>query len=87
MKNLNFTCPHCGGHKLIVEQPLQWIQLDIIGFDEDGDLLFDHDRPGIVDDDNDDFEIYCKDCYLQFSLEAIKDFYITFDSNDKEGTT
>lgn len=73
MKKLNFTCPDCGGHKLIIEKPLQWIQLDVIGFDDDGDLLFDHDRPSIVDDDNDDFDIYCKDCYAQFSLEVIEE--------------
>lgn len=72
MKKINFTCPHCGGHKLIVEQPLQWIQLDVIGLDDDGDLLLDHDRPSIVDDGGDEYEIYCKDCYEQFSLASIK---------------
>ena len=66
MKNLNFTCPHCGGHKLIVEQPLQWIRLDIIGFDDDGDLLLDYDHPSIVDNDNDDYDIYCENCYVPF---------------------
>ncbi len=70
MKKLNFTCPHCGGHKLIGAKPLQWIQLDAIGFDDDGDLLFDHDRPSIVDD-NYDFEIYCENCYVKFSLGSI----------------
>ncbi|OQB08849.1 MAG: hypothetical protein BWY21_01043 [Parcubacteria group bacterium ADurb.Bin216] len=72
MKKINFTCPHCGGHKLIVEKPLQWIQLKVIGFDDDGDLLLDHDRPSIVDDDNDDFKIYCENCYAEVSLEVIK---------------
>lgn len=72
MKKINFTCPDCGGHKLIVEQPLQWIQYDILGFDDDGDLLLDHDRPSIVDDDNDDFKIYCKDCYAKIPLESIE---------------
>ena len=72
MKKLNFTCPHCGGHKLIVEKPLQWIQLDVLGFDDDGDLLLDYDSPSIVDDDNDDFDIYCKDCYEQFPLASIE---------------
>lgn len=79
MKKINFTCPLCGGHTLIVERPLQWIQLDVIGFDEDGDLLFDHDRPSIIDDDNDDFGIYCKNCYAEFSFESIEEI---FDSND-----
>ena len=71
MKKLNFTCPHCGGHKLIVEQPLQWIQLDVIGFDDDGDLLFDHDRPSIVDDDGSDYEIYCNECYTKITKQEI----------------
>ena len=79
MKKINFTCPHCGGDTLIGERPFQWIQLDIIGFDDDGDLLFDNDRPSIVDDDNDDFEIYCKNCYAKFSLESIEEM---FNSND-----
>jgi hypothetical protein len=34
MKKINFTCPHCGGHKLIVEKPFQWIQLDVLGLDD-----------------------------------------------------
>jgi len=80
MKKLNFTCPECGGHKLIGAKPLQWIQLDIIGFDDDGDLLLDHDRPSIVDsimdDDGDlDFEIYCNDCHSSFSLEVIEEMF------------
>jgi len=72
MKKINFTCSHCGGHNLMAEKPLQWIQLNVVGLNDDGDLLFDH--PNIVDDDNDryDFEIYCKDCYEQFSLASIK---------------
>ena len=73
MKKINFTCPHCGGHKLIVEQPFQWIQYDILGFDDDGDLLLDYDKPSIVDDDNDDFDIYCENCYAEVSLESIKE--------------
>ena len=68
MKKINFTCPHCGGHKLIVERPLQWIQLKVLGLDDDGDLLLDHDRPSIVDDDNDDFKIYCENCYAEVSF-------------------
>ena len=79
MKKINFTCPHCGGHKLIVEKPFQWIQLDVLGFDEDGDLLFDHDRPSIVDDDLADFEIYCHDCYERVSFASIRKM---FKSND-----
>ena len=73
MKKLNFTCPHCGGHELIVEQPLQWIQYNILGFDDDGDLLLDYDKPSIVDDEGDDkYDIYCKDCYKLFSLASIE---------------
>lgn len=73
MKKIDFTCPHCGGHKLIGEQPLQWIQYHVIGLDDDGYLLFDHDRPSIVDGDGDyEYEIYCKDCYEQFSLASIE---------------
>lgn len=72
MKKLNFTCPHCGEHTLIAEKPLQWIQYDVLGFDEDGDLLLDYDKPSFVDDDGDDFEIYCDGCYTQFSIESIK---------------
>lgn len=79
MKKINFTCPHCGGHILIGERPFQWIQLDIIGFDDDGDLLFDHDRPNIVDDDGDDFEIYCGECYAKFSFESIVERSINHD--------
>ena len=80
MKKIDFTCPNCGGHELIGAKPLQWIQLDIIGFDDDGDILFDHDRPSIVDDDGDlDFEIYCNDCHTQFSLELIEEM---FNNND-----
>jgi len=79
MKKINFTCPNCGGHKLIVEQPFQWIQYHIIGFDDDGDLLLDYDRPSIVDGDGDDFEIYCNDCYQQFPFASIKEM---FNSND-----
>jgi transcription elongation factor Elf1 len=71
MKKLNFTCPHCGGHKLIAAKPLQWIQLDVIGLDDDGDLMLDHDKPSIVDDFNNDFEIYCGECYTHFSLESL----------------
>ena len=73
MKKINFTCPHCGGHKLIGERQLQWIQLDVLGLDDDGCLLFDHDNPNIVDDDGDDYEIYCKDCYAQFQLDTIEE--------------
>lgn len=74
MKKINFTCPHCGGHQLITEQPFQWVQLDIIGFDDDGDLLLDYDNPSIVDDEGDDkYDIYCKDCYYRFSLEVIEE--------------
>ena len=72
MKKLNFTCPHCGGHKLIVEQPLQWIQYDVLGWDDDGDLLLDYDMPSIVDDDGDDFEIYCSNCYAKVPLKSIE---------------
>ena len=79
MKKIDFTCPHCGEHKLIVEPPLQWIQYDILGFDDDGDLLLDYDKPS--DDDNivDDFEIYCKNCYLRVSFKSIREM---FNSND-----
>ena len=79
MKKLNFTCPHCGGHRLIGERPFQWIQLNVIGFDDDGDLLFDHYRPSIIDDDGDDFEIYCENCYAKFPPESIEEM---FNSND-----
>jgi hypothetical protein len=79
MKKINFTCPHCGGHRLICEKPLQWIQVDVIGFDDDGDLFLDHDKPRIAYNVLDDFEIYCDDCYTQFSLESIE---CMFDSND-----
>jgi hypothetical protein len=79
MKKINFTCSHCGGHNIMAEKPLQWIQLNVVGLNDDGDLLFDHDRPNIVDDDNDDFEIYCKDCYKQVSFESIEEMP---DSND-----
>ena len=79
MKKLNFTCPRCGGHKLIVEQPLQWIQYDVLGLDDDGDLLLDYDSPSIVDDDGDKYEIYCNDCYEQFSFASIEEM---FNSND-----
>jgi transcription elongation factor Elf1 len=72
MKKIDFTCPHCGGHKLIVEKPFQWIQLDVIGLDDDGDLLLDHDRPSIVDNDNDDFDIYCENCYAEVPFESIE---------------
>jgi DNA-directed RNA polymerase subunit RPC12/RpoP len=73
MKKLNFTCPDCGSHELIVERPLQWIQYDILGFDDDGDLLLDYDKPSIVDDEGDDkYDIYCKDCYKLFSLASIE---------------
>ena len=71
MEKLNFTCPHCGGHELVVEQPLQWIQLNVLGFDDDGDLMLDHDNPSIVDDDGDDFEIYCENCYAKFTEQEI----------------
>lgn len=79
MKKIDFTCPHCGGHRLIGEKPLQWIQVDVIGFDDDGDLLLDYDRPSIVDDDNSEFEIYCENCYAQVSFESIREM---FNSND-----
>jgi len=79
MKKIDFTCPHCGGHELIGEKPLQWIQLNVIGLDDDGDLLLDHDKPSIVDDDNLEFEIYCKDCYAKIPLELIE---YMFNSND-----
>lgn len=73
MKKINFTCPHCGGHRLIGEKPLQWLQVDVIGFDDGGDLLFDHDKPRIAYDAVDDFEIYCDDCCTKFSLKSIKE--------------
>lgn len=79
MKKINFTCPHCGEHTLIAEQPLQWIQYDILGLDDDGDLLLDYDKPSIVDDDGDDFEIYCGECYTQFSIELIKYMSLKFE--------
>ena len=75
MKKIDFTCPHCGGHQLIGEKPFQWIQLKVIGFDDDGDLLFDHDRPSIVDNDNDDFEIYCENCYARVSFKSIREMF------------
>lgn len=71
MKKINFTCPHCGGHQLIVEQPLQWIQLPVLGLDDEGNLMLDHDRPSIVDDDGDDYEIYCSDYYKQFTEQEL----------------
>lgn len=79
MKKINFTCPHCGGHTLIAERPFQWIQLGVIGLNWDGDLLFDHDRPSIIDGDDDDFGIYCKNCYAEFSPESIEEM---LNSND-----
>ena len=75
MKKINFTCPHCGEHRLIGEKPVKWIQVDVIGLDGDGDLLFDHDRPRTVDDDNLDFEIYCENCYAKFSFESIEEMF------------
>ena len=36
MKKIDFTCPHCGGHQLIGEKPVKWIQVDMIGLDGDG---------------------------------------------------
>ncbi len=73
MKKISFTCPHCGGHELITEQPLQWIQYDVLGWDDDGDLVLDRDRPSIVDDDSDKYDIFCKDCEALFSLASIKE--------------
>lgn len=73
MKKINFTCPYCGGHNLIAEKPLQWIQLNVLGLDDDGDLVLDHDRPSIVDDDNDDYGIYCHDCFEQVSFASIEE--------------
>ena len=73
MKKINFTCPHCGGHELVGEKPLQWIQLKVLGLDDDGDLVLDHNRPRIVDDDNDEFEIYCENCYAEVSLASIEE--------------
>ncbi|MDY0387918.1 MAG: hypothetical protein RBT65_12500 [Methanolobus sp.] len=75
MKKINFTCPHCGGHKLIGEKPFQWIQLNVIGLDDDGDLLLDRDRPSIIGDVVDNFEIYCDNCHAQFSLASIKEMF------------
>lgn len=71
MKKINFTCPHCGGHTLIAERPLQWIRLDVLGFDEDGDLLFDHAFPRHWTDNNDDFKIYCNNCYAEITEQEI----------------
>ena len=73
MKKTNFTCPHCGGHKLIVEQPLQWIQYEVLGWEEDGELILDYDMPSVVDNDNDDFDIYCENCYAEVSLASIEE--------------
>ena len=73
MKKINFTCPHCGGHKLVVEQPLQWIQLNVLGFDDEGDLMLDHNNPSIVDDDNSDYEIYCKNCFARITEQEISE--------------
>ena len=73
MKKINFTCPHCGGHKLIVEQPLQWIQYEVLGWEEDGELILDYDMPSVVDNDNDDFDIYCENCYAEVSLASIEE--------------
>lgn len=81
MKKINFTCPRCGGHKLIGRQPLQWIQIDVLGCDDDDDLLLDHDRPSIVDNDDDDYEIYCDNCYAQFSSETIVEMFNTDDED------
>jgi hypothetical protein len=76
MKKINFKCPRCGGHKLIGRKPLQWMQIDVLGYDDGGDLLLDHDRPSITyDDDDDDFEICCDKCYAQFSFESIKEMF------------
>jgi hypothetical protein len=78
MKKLNFTCPDCGGHQLIIEQPLQWIQYDILGFDDDGDLLLDKDKPSIVNDASDKYDIFCNDCEALFSLASIKETYMKY---------
>lgn len=75
MKKINFTCPNCGGHKVFSEQPFRWIQLDIIGFDDDGNLLFDHDRPRIVDGNSAYFEIYCDNCYAEVPLKSIREMF------------
>lgn len=61
MKNLNFTCPHCGGHKLICEQQKR-IQYDVLGLDEKGHLILDYDTPSIVDYDGYDYKTYCENC-------------------------
>jgi len=81
MKKINFKCPRCGGHRLIGEKPLQRIQIDVLGWDDDGDgdLLLDHDRPRIAYDKGDDFKIYCEKCYAEFSSESLAEM---FNSND-----
>lgn len=79
MKKINFTCPRCGGHRLIGEKPLQLMQIDVLGWDDDGDLLLDHNRPRIAYGEGDDFEIHCEKCYAQFSPESVAEM---FNSND-----
>ena len=85
MEKLNFTCPHCGGHELVVEQPLQWIQLNVLGFDDDGDLMLDHDNPSIVDDDNSDYDIFCHNCYAKVTEQEITEQHKRKERNEIQG--
>jgi len=71
MEKLNFTCPHCGGHELIGERPHQWIQLSVVGLDDNGGLLFDNDRPKIMCDEGGDLSVHCVNCYAQITEREI----------------
>lgn len=57
MKNLNFTCPHCGGHK-------------VFGMDKDG-LYYDYDNASLSQIEGDDVDLFCDECFAQITEQEI----------------
>lgn len=55
------------------ERPFQLIQYNVIGLDDDGDIMFDYDRPSTMYDEDGDLEIHCVNCHAKIPLESIEE--------------
>ena len=71
MKKINFTCPHCGGHKVFAERISEWMRMDVIGIDEDGFLCYDYGNAEFCVGEDDNPVLFCDDCFAQITEQEI----------------
>ena len=71
MKKINFTCPHCGCHKVFGEKISQWMRLDVVGIDKDGFVCYDFDSAEYWADEGDDVMLFCDECFAQITEQEI----------------